>query len=303
MSEFAERDIQVLQLSDLFLSELIRIFELPSDFKFIGITIELPQNIKNSYNKYKELEIAIEKSKALRKEFEINSKKEYPGFSINDEWEFEILKKNFNYDFSSINQDNFTKGITTEKLNEDAKRLFEAARSKGFYDQYPTPEHRQEQSFIDQKLNLIVTEIGEAYESYRAGKIDATEEQLNKLWNEREELIKINMFSETYNTMVKGTVAEELADVYIRTCDLAGATNSELIYSSVIELNEGIEALFRILTIHTVIPSESTMGWRLSEIIVITNSIAKYFNIDLEKHIELKACRNREREYMHGKRF
>ena len=193
--------------------------------------------------------------------------------------------------------------MTTAKLNEDAKRLFEAAKAKGFYDQYPTLEHRKEQSFIDQKLNLIVTEIAEAYESYRAGMIDADEENLEILWEDREELILMNKFSEQYNIVVKGTVAEELADVYIRTCDLAGATNSELIYGNVIELSEGIESLFRILTINTVIPSESTMGWRLSEIIVITNSIAKYFNIDLEKHIELKACRNREREYMHGKKF
>lgn len=192
--------------------------------------------------------------------------------------------------------------MTNETLNADAKRLFEAAKAKGFYDQYPTPEHRQEQSFIDQKLNLIITEVGEAYESYRAGKIDATEEDLKNLWDNREQLIQEGKFSETYNKTVKGTVAEELADVYIRTCDLAGATDTELSMMDSI-WGKDIENMFRRITSITVAFDELPFKFRLSTIIHLTQKIAEFFNIDLEKHIELKACRNREREYMHGKKF
>ena len=196
--------------------------------------------------------------------------------------------------------------INVEKLNADAKRLFEAAKSKGFYDQYPTPESRKESVFIDQKLNLIVTEIAEAYESYRISKIDADEKSLAELWDNREELIKEGKFSETYNKSVKGTVAEELADVYIRVCDLAGATDSELKSTS----NKGIsflnkESLFRSITFVTIqyTTFSDGLGGQLSYVIMLTEMLAKEFGIDLEKHIELKACRNREREYMHGKNF
>ena len=197
--------------------------------------------------------------------------------------------------------------FTTKKLNEDAKRLFEAAKAKGFYDQYPTPEHRKEQSFIDQKLNLIVTEIAEAYESYRIGMIDAEEENLSDLWEDREELILINKFSEKYNIVVKGTVGEELADVYIRTCDLAGATDTALIYVTISKFQfPNVEKLFRELIIQTVMPFKEATDYektRLSHILAYTNTIADWFGIDLYKHVELKACRNREREYMHGKLF
>lgn len=194
--------------------------------------------------------------------------------------------------------------MTNETLNADAKRLFEAAKAKGFYDQYPTPEHRQEQSFIDQKLMLIITEVGEAYESYRAGKIDATEEDLKSLWNNREQLIEEGKFSETYNKTVKGTVAEELADIYIRTCDLAGATETEIFADdNQIDIDSSrIDDAFRTLT-SVCVTWQISMSMRLSDIISYVERIAKFFNVDLEKHIELKACRNREREYMHGKKF
>lgn len=194
--------------------------------------------------------------------------------------------------------------MTTEQLNNDAKRLYGVAKSKGFYDAYPEPADRLKDGFVNQKLMLIVTEVAEAYESFRANKIDASKEESDNLFDNHQKLIEEGKYSETYNKTVKGTVAEELADIYIRTCDLAGATETELFADeNQIDVDSSrIDDIFRRLT-HTCVSWQISMSMRLSDIISYTERIAKYFNVDLEKHIELKNFRNKEREYMHGKIF
>lgn len=78
--------------------------------------------------------------------------------------------------------------ITIEQLCADSHRI---AKEHGFWDNWDTAEEDLHPTLIDSKLMLIVGEVAEAEDALRRGKGDVA-------------------------------FAEELADIMIRTADLAG---------------------------------------------------------------------------------
>ena len=89
------------------------------------------------------------------------------------------------------------------------KEAHKAAVEKGFY---------EKDKNIGELLMLIVSELGEALEAHRCGRICNDDIVIFAIgW------IETGSFSELeYEENIKGTFGEEIADVFIRLADLCG---------------------------------------------------------------------------------
>jgi NTP pyrophosphatase (non-canonical NTP hydrolase) len=180
----------------------------------------------------------------------------------------------------------------------------------GFYDDYPK-ESRKDEEYICSRAMLISGEIAEAYEAYRNGKIDAEEAVLLQLAGVMGEHGK-DIFKTTYARDVRGTVAEELADTYIRLCCVAGSvgiTSAEDISEELYIMkddykNNGIHACFlRASQSATFSCYRPIHASDISQGIAAVYFLADKLNIDLHLHVKLKAFYNTTREYKHGRNF
>jgi NTP pyrophosphatase (non-canonical NTP hydrolase) len=97
------------------------------------------------------------------------------------------------------------KGV--KMLNELRDTIHENAKAHGFYD--------DEKVNIPEKLMLIVSELGEAMEAYRSGK-------LNPNWRAFEFFVEQSDFNDSFRTYIKDCMEDELADTIIRLLDLCG---------------------------------------------------------------------------------
>jgi len=187
----------------------------------------------------------------------------------------------------------------------------------GFYDDYPK-ESRQSQEYICSRAMLISGEIAEAYEAYRNGKIDAEEAVLLQLAGVMGEHGK-DIFKTTYARDVRGTVAEELADTYIRLCCVAGSvglcqagdvsTYNEDISENLYGLkedhkNSGIHSCFfrasNCVKFYSYKPIDAD---EIANGLAAVYFLADKLQIDLHLHVKLKAFYNTTREYKHRRNF
>jgi NTP pyrophosphatase (non-canonical NTP hydrolase) len=130
---------------------------------------------------------------------------------------FEQTIKDFysdwNTSFTGIEVAKILEKVTTENLTEFSKDIHKGNVKRGFYDD---PKE------IGTVLMLIVTELAEAMESYRAnnrlgaGKLESI--QWNSNLNEDFTEEDINQFK----LVVKDTFEDEIADTIIRLFDLCG---------------------------------------------------------------------------------
>jgi len=106
--------------------------------------------------------------------------------------------------------------LTTYNLNRLAGNINQANKDKGFYDGYDPSDDRQ----IIEKLFLITSEVAEAGEamrdSIRVDDADSTARTILRTCNNG------LIFKSEFKTHVKDTFEDELADILIRTLDLAG---------------------------------------------------------------------------------
>jgi len=180
----------------------------------------------------------------------------------------------------------------------------------GFYDDYPK-ESRQSQEYICSRAMLISGEIAEAYEAYRNGKIDAEEAVLLQLAGVMGEHGK-DIFKTTYARDVRGTVAEELADTYIRLCCVAGSVgisaaqdiSEELFILKEDHQKSGIHACFlRASQAATFSAYKPIHASDISQGLAAVYFLADKLGIDLHLHVKLKAFYNTTREYKHRRNF
>jgi NTP pyrophosphatase (non-canonical NTP hydrolase) len=124
------------------------------------------------------------------------------------------------------------------KIDKLKRKSNEIAHEKGFWEDYDRIMKNLENdkdkkvfhlSFINQKLMLIVSELGECMESLRKDrKCEATNEIINELIEQSEIGDKKNLFFMRFNHFIKDTFEDELADVFIRLSDLCGELNVDI---------------------------------------------------------------------------
>ena len=94
-------------------------------------------------------------------------------------------------------------------INDICKRQHELMKAKGFFD---NPRE------LGTLLMLIVSELGEALEADRTGRLSDIEAFESTLNDDVNELQKI----EAFKMYVKDTFEDEIADVFLRLFDLCG---------------------------------------------------------------------------------
>ena len=183
-----------------------------------------------------------------------------------------------------------------ENIKYYIDEAYRIASQHGFHQEKRCKEHW---------LMLVMCEVSEAVEADRKGNhyngIEDFEERTN-VWPD---------FNERYEQYIKGSVAEELADAFIRLCDYAGEYNlmpinpiSDDIYSEWVGIfgdksfTYAGYSLCNMITFPN-IPDDKMLGMTLSFI----ECWAKFLNIDLEWHIKTKMQYNENRAMLHGKQY
>lgn len=208
-----------------------------------------------------------------------------------------------------------TNEIPSFDFNAQVAAFHKNAKNKGFYDDYPTLESRDNGEYRVSRANLIAGELYEGYEAYRKGKINADEAVISQLCGVMGEHGK-DIFNSTYEREVKGTLAEELADAYIRLCDTYGSFHLPPVLNDfypqvadwaqdILRLHPTPQLLFwRVLNtigagIYYRVPPQSHFEMWIGSVY----ALAIRFEIDLQLHIRLKSFYNLYRGYKHGKDF
>lgn len=175
-------------------------------------------------------------------------------------------------------------------LNALRDRAYKTACEHGFHDTELSNEHL---------LCLVISELMEAVEADRKGK------QPNVMQFDRGISYPMNDFKKVYDYCIKGTVAEELADVAIRLLDLAGLRNLNLnrfalvnVVSKKKTFTENIYAIVKDIMNYKY-SLEEQVNYAITQVFVL----ADILGIDLLWHIEQKMGYNELRENKHGKRY
>lgn len=134
--------------------------------------------------------------------------------------------------------------MTQPKLNDFCKEVFEANKIKGFWDdRIELPIKMKEsgifsdneieavvKSFKSQLLMLMVSELSEALEADRKSKHANMAGFTTMLWsnNNLESFEEKQNFKQAFECCIKDTFEDEIADEFIRLCDLCGGHKIDL---------------------------------------------------------------------------
>lgn len=174
-------------------------------------------------------------------------------------------------------------------LNKLSKEIYEANIKKGWHDQEYSNEHY---------LCLVISELMEAVEADRKGR-------RAKLINNR---IRDTHFELWFETNVKDTIEDELADAVIRLLDLAGVRGWAInVYSDDIlramVLSKERTFTENIYTITRFAMESCNKSTIIKWMITYIEFLSKSLSIDLWQHVELKLEYNKTRPIKHGKRY
>lgn len=188
-------------------------------------------------------------------------------------------------------------------LNTLRDQAYKTACDHGFHDKELSNEHF---------LMLVITELAEAVEADRRGKV--AQRRMFEMNCDTPQEDPIHHWCFCFDHFIKDSVQDELADAVIRLLDLAGLRNIDIEDFT----DEGIddssesckdetftESVYAISTIP--IRHEYEYGYlldkRLNNMLLAIFGLAKHLDIDLLWHIEQKMKYNQFREKMHGKKY
>jgi len=176
-------------------------------------------------------------------------------------------------------------------FNDLSKSIHDNAVAKGFYE--VINDHTP-----FEKLMLVVTEVSEAVEAYRNGKVTTGP------------LIFKN--DSDFEERIKDTIEDELADAAIRLLDLAGFLKIDLDYvekqmenpdsDNIIKAVKSMSFLSQAYTLCAVLTDtdaglENSVNAGLGTVFLL----AEAGEIDLMTHIYMKMAYNEHRPYKHNK--
>ena len=194
--------------------------------------------------------------------------------------------------------------MNVEKQNSLFIEAHENAKQHGFWENNPSKEHF---------LCLVLCELAEAVEAKRKGsfctrkKWQFFEKRIAEQPSQHEAATEAERYSYWFEEYVKDTLGDELADAYIRLCDLAGAHGLvvkehrgmlDYVVSEENTFTENVLAIDGMLTDGSI-----SIDCRLLFSMRQVERLAELEHVDLLKHIEYKMCYNKLRQHKHGKAF
>lgn len=190
----------------------------------------------------------------------------------------------------------------TTNWNTLRDQAYSIACEHGFHDKEQSLEHF---------LMLVITELSEAIEADRKGK-RANKEQFLRYENS-------TTYRHCFETYIKDSLEDELADAVIRLLDIAGLCEIDL---SIIEhenypdtyfLKELLREYHKSCSVSklteiaysacTVITDFSLIETKIPLALYVVKTYCAIRNIDLLWHIQKKMLYNKERERLHGKGY
>ena len=188
--------------------------------------------------------------------------------------------------------------ISKEKVQELIKRAYSIAATHGFHEVDRSNAHW---------LMLVVSEIGEMVEADRKSRRAFVGDKLS---------ISDETFAEWFESNVKDTLEDELADVVIRICDFLGTRHIEpliLEETSTSEdwanlwgkdsINEQCYGLTKIITHIDEDTSTDDISRLLGASLAWCFDFADFHKFDLLWHVEQKMRYNETRSIRHGKNY
>ena len=181
--------------------------------------------------------------------------------------------------------------INKMNYNELAKDAHQTAIDKGWY------ETKRDTNGL---LVLILSEFFEAFEAYRNNKFAALE-QHDTIIRYTDDFIKDVVFKEKFKKLIKDTLEDEIADVAIRSLDMAGFLKLDIDNVKPIALINDFSIITKNFTnLISGMYDEQMTGVKIAIILSFLEGVADLYKFDLCKHIKLKMAYNSLREYRHG---
>lgn len=184
-----------------------------------------------------------------------------------------------------------------ERVDEFIGRAFKTAVEHGFHD---------EKTSLSHQMMLVIGEIGECIEADRKGRVS----DLGMF----DDAFRTQPFEYCFETYIKDTMEDEMADICIRLFDMCGYFKIKPKGSLVSEDDwNAIFGGYNFCEIGYALVQLLCEGYddcRLGELEKIFGSAlyflhfwAKSLHFDLAKHIDLKMRYNEGRAYKHGKKY
>lgn len=180
-------------------------------------------------------------------------------------------------------------------LNELRDRAYQCACAHGFHNKELSDEHL---------LMLVITELSEAVEADRKGKV--AQRMMFDMNCDTPHEDPVHHWIFCFDHFIKDTVPDELADAAIRLLDLAGLRkidmNDRFIIAYVVSKKKS-------LTENCYLIIKDVVNYRYSFEVCLNYAIrqifelANFYNIDLEWHISQKMKYNELRPAMHEKKY
>lgn len=197
--------------------------------------------------------------------------------------------------------------VSKEKINEFISRAYKTACEHGFHDEERSDEHW---------MMLVISEIGEMMEADRKNRHASKDKFIHITSLPSQDDVSCRHY---FETLIKDTLEDEMADVCIRLFDYCGTRSltPHIGNDGLVDMEAEFERLFGkfsiceqcfalsciVSDICRYCKSDEDKELQLGLMLSTCFEFARHYKIDLEWHIERKMAYNEYRQNKHGKRY